>query len=142
MVGIEGLLMLRSCRRRAEILAARPSRAAADLLSIVQRLDNDGIGFHSLTEAISTDAPGGKLAFHLFGSLAEFERALIRDRTMAGLEAARQRGRVGGRPRSMTADKIQAAKKLLSDGTPPRDVANIIGVSVPTLYRHVPARAA
>jgi DNA invertase Pin-like site-specific DNA recombinase len=60
----------------------------------------------------------------------------------AGLQAARQRGRVGGRPRSMTDDKIEAAKKLLTGGTPPRDVASIIGVSLPTLYRHVPAKRA
>jgi DNA invertase Pin-like site-specific DNA recombinase len=141
-----GLRDALNCCRRGDVLVVwrldRLGRSLPDLLSIVKRLDDEGVGFLSLTESISTNSPGGKLAFHLFGSLAEFERALIRDRTMAGLEAARQRGRVGGRPRSMTADKIQAAKKLLSDGTPPRDVANIIGVSVPTLYRHVPARAA
>jgi len=61
---------------------------------------------------------------------------------MAGLEAARQRGRVGGHPRSMTDDKVEAAKKLLNGGTPPRDVASIVGVPLPTLYRRVPANRA
>src|SRR5882724_5961504 len=120
----------------------RLGRSLPDLLSIVKRLEEGGIGFHSLTEAISTNTPGGKLAFHLFGSLAEFERALIRDRTMAGLEAARLRGRVGGRPKLMTNDKVEAATKLLRDGTPPKDVARILGISLPTLYRHVPGNRA
>ena len=74
-----------------------------------------------------------------FGALAEFEKNLVRDRTLAGLQAARKRGRVGGRPRSMSDEKVKAAKKLLADGTPPKDVAEIIGVSVPTLYRWLPA---
>jgi DNA invertase Pin-like site-specific DNA recombinase len=74
-----------------------------------------------------------------FGALAEFEKNLIKDRTLAGLQAARKRGRVGGRPRSMSDEKLRAAKQLLGDGTPPRDVAKIIGVSVPTLYRCLPA---
>ena len=140
----EGVRDALDCCRAGDVLTVwrldRLGRSLPDLLSIVQRLDREGVGFHSLTEAISTNTPGGKL--HLFGSLAEFERALIRDRTMAGLEAARQRGRVGGHPRSMTDNKVDAAKKLLSGGTPPRDVASIIGVPLPTLYRRVPANRA
>jgi len=97
------------------------------------------VGFKSLAEAIDTTTTGGRLAYHLFGALTEFERALIRERTRAGLEAARQRGRVGGRPRSMTGDKIDAAKKLLSSDSPPKDVASVVGVSVPTLYRWLPS---
>jgi DNA invertase Pin-like site-specific DNA recombinase len=74
-----------------------------------------------------------------FGALAEFEKNLVRDRTLAGLQAARKRGRVGGRPRSLSDEKLAAAKRLLRDGTSPKDVAEIIGVSVPTLYRCLPA---
>jgi DNA invertase Pin-like site-specific DNA recombinase len=119
----------------------RLGRSLPDLLSIVKQLEQSEIGFHSLTEAINTNTPGGKLAFHLFGSLAEFERALIRDRTRAGLEAARQRGRFGGRPtKLMTAEKVDAAMKLLRDGTPPKDIAHILGISLPTFYRHVSTR--
>jgi DNA invertase Pin-like site-specific DNA recombinase len=105
----------------------------------IQDLEQRGIGFRSLTESIDTTTTGGRLVFHIFGALAEFERNLIRERTKAGLAAARLRGRVGGRPRSISDENIRAAKKLLADGTPPRDVANIVGVSVPTLYRWLPA---
>jgi DNA invertase Pin-like site-specific DNA recombinase len=97
------------------------------------------IGFRSLTENIDTTTGAGKLVFHVFGALAEFERSLIKERTVAGLAAARQRGRVGGRPRAMTDDKVAAAKKLLASGSSPREVADVVGVSVPTLYRWLPA---
>lgn len=72
-------------------------------------------------------------------SLADFERALIRERTNAGLKAARARGRIGGRPRAMTDEKVAAARRLLRDGTTAREVAKVVGVSVPTLYRWLPA---
>jgi len=72
-------------------------------------------------------------------SLAEMERELVAERTKAGLAAAKAKGRVGGRKRKMTKSKIESAKKLLSSGTPPRDVAENLGVSIPTLYRWVPA---
>ena len=106
---------------------------------MVAELERRGVGFKSLTESIDTTTTGGKLIFHIFGALAEFEKNLVRDRTLAGLQAARERGRVGGRPRSMSDEKLAAAKRLLRDGTPPKDVAKIIGVSVPTLYRWLPA---
>jgi DNA invertase Pin-like site-specific DNA recombinase len=117
----------------------RLGRSLSHLIATIQDLEQRGIGFRSLTEALDTTTTGGRLVFHIFGALAEFERNLIRERTKAGLAAARLRGRVGGRPRSMSDDKIRAAKKLLADGTPPRDVAEIVGVSVPTLYRWIPA---
>jgi DNA invertase Pin-like site-specific DNA recombinase len=117
----------------------RLGRSLGHLISTIQDLEQQGIGFRSLTESIDTTTTGGKLVFHIFAALAEFERNLIKERTHAGLAAARQRGRVGGRPRSMTKEKIKAAAKLLADGNPPRDVASIIGVSVPTLYRWLPA---
>src|SRR5271155_948204 len=77
--------------------------------------------------------------FPIFAALCSVERNLVRERTMAGLEAARQRGRVGGRPRVFTAEKKRAAARLLANGTPPRDVANVLGISIPTLYRNLPA---
>jgi DNA invertase Pin-like site-specific DNA recombinase len=117
----------------------RLGRSLPNLIEVVAELERRGVGFKSLTESIDTTTTGGKLIFHIFGALAEFEKNVIRDRTVAGLQAARKRGRVGGRPRSMSDDKLQAAKRLLRDGTPPRDVAEIIGVSVPTLYRWLPA---
>jgi DNA invertase Pin-like site-specific DNA recombinase len=117
----------------------RFSRSLPSLIQTIQTLEERGVGFRSLTEAIDTTTTGGKLVFHIFGALAEFERNLIRERTRAGLAAARKRGRIGGRPRAMTDDKVKAAKKLLRGGTPPSDVAEVIGVSVPTLYRWIPA---
>ncbi len=77
--------------------------------------------------------------FHVMASLAKMERELTIERTRAGLEIARQHGRKGGRKRQMTDSKIEFAKKLLANGVPPRDVAKNLGVSVPTLYRWIPA---
>jgi DNA invertase Pin-like site-specific DNA recombinase len=117
----------------------RLARSLPHLISIMQDLGQRGIGFRSLTEQIDSTTPGGRLVFHLFAAVAQFELDLIKSRTRAGLEAARQRGRVGGRPRSMTPDKVVAAKKLLGSGTPAKDVASMLGVSVPTLFRWCPA---
>jgi DNA invertase Pin-like site-specific DNA recombinase len=105
----------------------------------MEDLGQRGIGFRSLTEQIDTTSPGGRLVFHLFGAVAQFELDLNKSRTRLGLEAARQRGRVGGRPRAMTPDKVLAAKKLLGSGTPAKDVASMLGVSIPTLFRWCPA---
>ena len=98
-----------------------------------------GIQFKSLTDYIDTGTASGRFLFHVMASLAEMERELTVERTRAGLAVARQLGRVGGRKRRMTETKIKAAKRLLADGTPPRDVAQNLGVSVPTLYRWLPA---
>ena len=92
-----------------------------------------------LTYAIDTATPSGRFFFHVMASLAEMERELTGERTRAGLEAARQLGRKGGRKRKMTDSKIESARKLLASGVPPRDVAKNLGVSVPTLYRWIPA---
>ncbi len=90
-----------------------------------------------MQEAIDTTTPGGRLVFHVFASLAEFERDLIRERTMAGLAAARRRGRVGGRPTVMTAAKTKQAARMVTAGTPLTEVADVLGVSRTTLYRHL-----
>jgi DNA invertase Pin-like site-specific DNA recombinase len=97
------------------------------------------VQFHSLTDGIDTTTPHGRFFFHMMASLAQMERELIAERTKAGLDAARRRGRMVGRKRRMTPSKIALAKQLLGGGMPPREVANTLGVSIPTLYRWVPA---
>lgn len=110
-----------------------------NLVDWVGKLPPQGIQFKSLTEAIDTGTPSGPFFFHVMASLAEMERELTVERTRAGLKVARQLGRKGGRQRQMTESKIESAKKLLANGIPPRDVAANLGVSVPTLYRWIPA---
>jgi Site-specific recombinases, DNA invertase Pin homologs len=109
------------------------------LIETVEGLDARGIGFRSLTEAIDTTTPGGKLVFHIFGALAEFERSIIRERTKAGLASARARGRLGGRPPALSPEDLAAARALLSDPDITVDaVAQRLGVAPSTLYRHLP----
>lgn len=119
----------------------RLGRSVKNLVDLVGELHKQGIQFKSLTDAIDTGTPSGRFFFHVMASLAEMERELTVERTRAGLEVARQLGRKGGRKRQMTDSKIESAKKLLASGMPPRDVANNLGVSVPTLYRWIPASA-
>jgi len=96
-------------------------------------------GLRSLTEAIDTSSAGGKLVFHLFAALAEFERGVIRERTLAGLRAARARGRTGGRPPALQAKDLAVARALLQDPEiTVREVAKHLGVAASTLYRHLP----
>ncbi len=116
----------------------RFGRSLKDLISNVAILRERGVGFRSLTEAVDTTTPGGQLVFHIFGALAEFERELIRERTMAGLEAARARGRKGGRPSKMTRAKVRQASVLLADpGADVGAVCETLGVSKSTLYTYV-----
>jgi DNA invertase Pin-like site-specific DNA recombinase len=117
----------------------RLGRSVKNLVNLVGELHKQGIQFKSLTDAIDTGTPSGRFFFHVMASLAEMERELTVERTRAGLEVARQLGRTGGRKRQMTDSKIESAKKLLANGIPPRDVAKNLGVSVPTLYRWIPA---
>ncbi len=117
----------------------RLGRSLSHLIELIQTLEGRGVGFKSLMEQIDTTTSGGKLIFHIFGALAEFERNLIRERTMAGLQAARVRGRKGGRPRKPNTDtKIVMAKRLHAD--PNNSIAEIcktLGVSRATLYRYL-----
>jgi len=117
----------------------RLGRSVKQLVNLVDELHKQGIQFKSLTDAIDTGTAPGRFFFHVMASLAEMERELIVERTRAGLEVARQLGRKGGRKPKMTESKIESAKKLLITGTPPKDVAKNLNVSVPTLYRWVPA---
>ena len=114
----------------------RLGRNLAHLLAVVTDLEARGIGFESITEQIVTTSPSGKLVFHLFAALAEFERNLIRERTNAGLKAARKRGRVGGRPKKLSASEKEVVKRLVGDGeTPVVDIAKQFNVSRATIYR-------
>lgn len=118
----------------------RLARSIKQLIETVEGLETRGIGFRSVTEAIDTTTPGGRLVFHIFGALAEFERSIIRERTQAGLDAARARGRTGGRPKKLSESDLKAAKAMLVAGSlTVQDIAKQLRVSPATLYRHLPA---
>jgi DNA invertase Pin-like site-specific DNA recombinase len=108
------------------------------LVDTVTGLAEREIGFRSLQEQVDTTTPGGKLVFHVFAALAEFERDLIRERTSAGLAAARARGRRGGRPSVMTPHKLQVAQELFASGRyTVAAIAQTLGVSRASVYRHL-----
>jgi DNA invertase Pin-like site-specific DNA recombinase len=117
----------------------RLGRSLKHLIEVVADLELRRIGFRSLTESIDTTTSGGKLIFHVFGALAEFERALIRERTQAGLAAARARGRQGGRPRKLdTPRKVQMARDLYEDERHSiAEICQTLHISRATLYRYV-----
>jgi DNA invertase Pin-like site-specific DNA recombinase len=117
----------------------RLGRSVKHLVDTISDLAKEKIHFKSLTDSIDTGTPSGRFFFHVMASLAEMERELTIERTTAGLETARRLGRIGGRKRLMTKSKVESARKLMANGTPPRDVAKNLGVSVPTLYRWIPA---
>lgn len=115
----------------------RLGRSLPDLVRIVSELEQKGVAFESLTERIETSSASGKLIFHVFAALAEFERNLIRERTKAGLAAARVRGRVGGRKPKLDAKQIRQIKTLLRDrNTSVTELAKDYGVSRTTIYKH------
>src|SRR5512144_2107479 len=120
----------------------RLGRSLRHLIETVTALQARKVGFCSLQESIDTTTSGGKLIFHVFGALAEFERDLVRERTQAGLRAARARGRQGGRPRSLDARKLAQARSLHQD--PANTIADIcatLGISRATFYRHLASPA-
>ena len=117
----------------------RLGRTVLGLVALVGELQDRGIEFRSITDCIDTGSPAGRFFFNVMASLSQMERELTIERTRAGLAAAKQQGRVGGRKRLMTESKITAAKQLLGGGAAPKDVARDLGVSVPTLYRWLPA---
>lgn len=135
---------LRSLRAGDTLIVWRLDRWARDLahlLETVQEMERIGVRFRSLTEAIDSATPMGKLILHIFGAVAEFERAIIHERTCAGLAAARARGRIGGRPRALTAETLAVANRLLADDARVPDVAARLGVATSTLYRYCPRKA-
>jgi DNA invertase Pin-like site-specific DNA recombinase len=118
----------------------RLGRTLKHLIATVTDLSDKGIGFKSLQENMDTTTSGGKLIFHIFGALAEFEREVIRERTNAGLQAARARGRLGGRPKLQTLDpkKVALARKLYDDRhMPVREICETLHIGRSTLYRYI-----
>jgi len=117
----------------------RLGRSVKGLIELTAMLQQKNINFKSLTDNVDTATPSGRFFFHMMASLAQMERELIAERTKAGLSAAKVQGRVGGRRRKMTTSKIESAKKLLASGSLPKDIAHNLGISIPTLYRWIPA---
>jgi DNA invertase Pin-like site-specific DNA recombinase len=116
----------------------RLGRSLKHLVSVINDFQEVGVGFMSLTESINTTTPGGKLIFHVFGALAEFERNLIKERAKAGLKAARDRGRKGGRPPALMGKQKQKAVELYHAGIyNARQISDLMSISIPTLYKYV-----
>ena len=116
----------------------RLGRSLRHLIETITALDTRGIGFRSVTEAIDTTTGGGKLIFHIFGALAEFERDIIKERTNAGLTAARARGHLGGRPKTLSPKKMEIAERLLADKTHSiAEICRTLGISRMTLWRYI-----
>ncbi len=118
----------------------RLGRSLRHLIDVVADLERRGVTLVSLTEQIDTSSPGGKLVFHIFAAMAEFERDLIRERTYAGLAAARARGRKGGRPTVWTDAKLSAARSMHSAGQDVSTIASTLGVSRASVYRALTPR--
>jgi DNA invertase Pin-like site-specific DNA recombinase len=117
----------------------RLARSLRQLIETVEDLERRGIGFESLTERINTTSASGRLTFHIFGAMAEFERSINRERTRAALAASRARGRKGGRPPSLSGKDLAHAKALLADpDITVEEVAKRLSVAASTLYRHLP----
>lgn len=132
---------MRHCRE-GDVLVVwkldRLGRSLRDLIDIASGLRERGVGFKSLQEDLDTTTSGGKLVFHVFGALAEWERDVIRERTHAGLAAARSRGKKGGRPKAMDKSKVRMAHSLMADKrNSVNDVCKTLGVSRSTLYKYL-----
>ncbi|WP_394564454.1 DNA-invertase [Pantoea sp. SGAir0180] len=120
----------------------RLGRNMRHLVMLTEELRERGVNFRSLTDSIDTSTPMGRFFFHVMGALAEMERELIVERTRAGLTAAREKGRIGGRRRIMTPDVVERANRMLMNGATRYQVALVLDISVKTLYRYLPANAA
>lgn len=137
-----GLAKLKEILRKGDTLVVwrldRLGRTLRHLIDWVNELDEQSIGFSSLQEMIDTTNSSGKLIFHIFGALSEFERNLIRERTRAGIEAARSRGRQGGRPKKLSRDKRQLVVDLYKGKKHSiSQICEMTGISKPTLYKYV-----
>ena len=135
-----GLTSALECARPDDSLVVwrldRLGRSLRHLIDTVQDLEQRGVALVSLTEALDTTTPGGRLVFHVFGAMAQFERELLRERTMAGLAAARERGRVGGRPTVWTEAKLKTARSMHdSKEHDVATIARVLGVSRASVYR-------
>lgn len=117
----------------------RLGRSVRDLITLVSELQARGVNFRSLTDSIDTSTPAGRFFFHVMSALAEMERELIVERTRAGLAAAREQGRVGGRRRVMTTEVVERCRRMMDMGATRQQVADVIGVDVKTIYKYLPA---
>jgi DNA invertase Pin-like site-specific DNA recombinase len=118
----------------------RLGRSLRHLIDTITKLADRGVGFKSLTENIDTTTSGGKLVFHIFGALAEFEREIIRERTTAGLDAARSRGKVGGRPKALSVKQLQMLRNMAADKSlTVSEICKTLGIGRTTFYRYVKA---
>lgn len=137
-----GLEKLKDILRPGDTLVVwrldRLGRSLRHLIDHVNKLEEQGIGFKSLQETIDTTTSTGRLIFHIFASLAEFEKNLIRERTTAGLVAARARGKLGGRPSKLEPNKKDLAIKLYNEKTyEVQEICRMMGISKPTLYKYI-----
>lgn len=137
-----GLARVLEMARRDDTLVVwrldRLGRSLKHLIHLVEKLDQQGIGLRSLQENINTTTSGGRLVFHLFGALAEFERNVIRERTQAGLSAARARGRQGGRPKRLSPNKRELLLRLHQERQHSiAEICQIMGISKSTLYNYL-----
>jgi DNA invertase Pin-like site-specific DNA recombinase len=137
-----GLATVKELLRAGDTLVVwrldRLGSSIKDLIAWVSWLEHEGVGLKSLHEVIDTTSPSGKLTFHIFAALAEFERQLIHERTQAGLRAARARGRVGGRPKALAEGKRQRAVELYqAKQLTVKEICEMMGISKPTLYAYV-----
>jgi DNA invertase Pin-like site-specific DNA recombinase len=144
--GRPGLLSLLEVVRHGDQVVVwrldRLGRSLRDLIDLVGKLEAKGVGFSSLQEKIDTASSGGRLTFHIFGALAEFERALIRERTHAGLAAAKKRGRLGGRPKALSEKQQQMLFKLYdSKNHSIAEICDMLKISKPTLYSYLQSRS-
>lgn len=133
----EALRYLRSGDKLVVWKLDRMGRSLQHLIETVKMLQDRGIALQAVQEKIDTSSSNGRLFFHIFGALAEFERDVIRDRTRAGLEAARARGRVGGRKNKLSSEQVKAARDLLKAEHSVTEVAKMLQVSRSTLYRYL-----
>lgn len=120
----------------------RLGRSLPHLIEVISALESRGVGFRSLTESFDTTTPGGRLIFHMFGALGQFERDLIRERTKAGLAAAAARGRKGGRKPVVTAEKLQRARDYIANGLNVREAAARLKIGKTALYAALQAASA
>ncbi|HHC2225138.1 TPA: recombinase family protein [Klebsiella pneumoniae] len=118
----------------------RLGRSVRDLITLVSELQARGVNFLSLTDSIDTSTPAGRFFFHVMSALAEMERELIVERTRAGLAAAREQGRVGGRRRVMTEEVVERCRRMLENGATRQQVADVTGVDVKTIYKYLPVQ--
>ncbi len=128
--------------RKGDVLVVwrldRLGRSLKHLISYIAKLEEKGIGFHSITESINTETSSGKFMFHVFGALSEFERNLIKERTLAGLEAARARGRQGGRPEKLNAEQKELVRTLYANKKHSiQSICKMVGVGKTTLYKYI-----